>query len=212
MKFTICLLALSFAAASAVEETTEADLVITTTLPAIIPENDVSNDESEIPANHVNFLRQSDTVDNESTTVHFTELACTRNNTEWLACGPRCYQTCGFQPNANRARDVKQRKSRAYCASSNETGCYAGCFCKSGYVRFNDECVLPIQCPSKRLITVKRDMSCRLLSPATLNNFAIYFFSFLFTTLQFVLAASTKLTEHAELHASSTVTTMHSDH
>lgn len=169
MKFTVCLLALSFCAViSAVDEsTTESDLVITT-LPAI-PENDVSsNDNDDVP---VKFLRQSDTVDSESTTVHFSELACTRDNMEWLACGPRCYQTCGYQPRDGREVNSKlQRKSKAYCASSNDTGCYAGCYCKSGYVRFHDDCILPIQCPSKRLITVKCNMPCWLLSRATLNN------------------------------------------
>lgn len=158
MKFTVCLLALSFCAViSAVDESTESDLVITT-LPAI-PENDVSRNDDDVPVNHVNFLRQSDIVDSESTTVHFSELACTRDNMEWLACGPRCYQTCGFQPRDGREVAL-ERKSRAYCASSNDTGCYAGCYCKSGYVRFHDNCVLPIQCPSKRLITVKCDMPC----------------------------------------------------
>lgn len=146
MKFTVCLLALSFCAViSAVDEsTTESDLVITT-LPAI-PENDVSsNDNDDVP---VKFLRQSDTVDSESTTVHFSELACTRDNMEWLACGPRCYQTCGYQPRDGReVNSTLQRKSKAYCASSNDTGCYAGCYCKSGYVRFHDDCILPIQCP-----------------------------------------------------------------
>jgi hypothetical protein len=95
---------------------------------------------------NVNLLRQND--DSESSTVHFTEMACTGDNMEWLSCGPRCSATCGFQP-----RDAR-RDSRAVCSPSNESGCYAGCFCKSGYVRFNDRCVLPVNCPRKRLINV----------------------------------------------------------
>lgn len=152
MKFSIFFLVFGFVVVNSADETTDADIVATT-IPAV-PENDVSNDE--IPVDHINFLRQSDTADSESSTAHFTELACTRDNMEWLSCGPRCYQTCGFQP-----RDAKQqRKSRAVCASSNDTGCYAGCYCKSGYVRLNDNCVLPTMCPRKRLITVKYYLSC----------------------------------------------------
>lgn len=109
-------------------------------------EQTTSSIETEEIPNNVNFLRQND--DSESSTVHFTELACTGDNMEWLACGPRCSATCGFQP-----RDAR-RDSRAVCSPSNESGCYAGCFCKSGYVRLNDRCVLPVNCPRKRLINV----------------------------------------------------------
>jgi Trypsin Inhibitor like cysteine rich domain len=77
-----------------------------------------------------------------TSTVHFTQMACTQENMEWNSCGPRCYQTCAFQP-----RGV--RKSRAVCETASATGCYAACFCKSGYVRINDKCILPVDCPSK---------------------------------------------------------------
>lgn len=77
-----------------------------------------------------------------TTTVHFTQLACTDNNMEWNSCGPRCYQTCAIQPR------LRTRVKRAVCESLVATGCHAGCFCKSGYVRFNDACVLPVDCPS----------------------------------------------------------------
>lgn len=156
MKFFIFFLVFGFvivsSSADEITETTGADFITTTEV--TVPENDVLSDE--IPVDNINLLRQSDNdAANESSTVHFTELACTKDNMEWLSCGPRCYQTCGFQP-----RDAKQRKSRAVCVSSNESGCYTGCFCKSGYVRLNDKCVLPTMCPSKRLITVKCFLPC----------------------------------------------------
>lgn len=77
-----------------------------------------------------------------TTTEHFTQLACTGTNMEYNMCGPRCYQTCAFQPRGTRS-------SRAVCESPSSSGCHAGCFCKSGYVRINDNCILPVDCPSE---------------------------------------------------------------
>ena len=78
----------------------------------------------------------------ETSTPHFTELACTEENTEYNPCGPRCYQTCAFQPKG-------ARQARAVCESASSNGCYPGCHCRSGYVKLNDKCILPIFCPSK---------------------------------------------------------------
>lgn len=77
-----------------------------------------------------------------TTTAHFTELACSGSHMEWNSCGPRCYQTCAFQPRG-------RRSSRAVCEMASLSGCHAGCFCASGYVRLNDKCVLPVDCPSE---------------------------------------------------------------
>lgn len=72
-----------------------------------------------------------------------TEEACIDENMEWNSCGPRCSQTCAFQP-----RGV--RKSRAICEPLlTSNGCYKGCFCKKGYVRLSDKCVLSENCPSE---------------------------------------------------------------
>ncbi len=70
-----------------------------------------------------------------------TELPIIKNCGEhetYHECGPRCYQTCTFASSTI-------RKSKAVC----ETGCNPGCYCDSGYVRFNDRCVLPETCPCK---------------------------------------------------------------
>lgn len=81
-----------------------------------------------------------------TTTAHFLENACTEANMEWNTCGPRCYQTCAFQP-----RGV--RRSRAVCeVATTASGCFTGCFCKKGYVRLNKKCVLSADCPSKFMI------------------------------------------------------------
>lgn len=109
-------------------------------------ENTTTTMSDEVP---MKFLRQND--DSESSTVHFTELACSVDeNAEYLTCGPRCQATCGFQP-----RDAR-RDSRAVCTTANDSGCYPGCFCKSGYVKLNDRCVLPVNCPRKYLINVTK--------------------------------------------------------
>jgi hypothetical protein len=82
-------------------------------------ENDISTDSPD----EENLLAST----TSSTTIHFTQLACTGQHMEWNSCGPRCYQTCAFQPRGSRV-------SRAICESASSTNCYPGCFCKSGYV------------------------------------------------------------------------------
>lgn len=74
--------------------------------------------------------------------------ACPEENMEWVSCGPRCYQTCAFQP----------RGARAVCepVTNAQAGCYPGCFCKSGYVRLNDKCILPVDCPSTYTLISKQ--------------------------------------------------------
>lgn len=111
--------------------------------------------EKEIKAEEVSTVSYVDEGTSTSTvaattTAHFTQLACTDENMEWNSCGPRCYQTCAFQPRAT------QRRSRAVCETMTASGCHAACFCKSGYVRLNDKCVLPMDCPSKLELNLKK--------------------------------------------------------
>lgn len=107
--------------------------------------NDVESD-LEVEADEVVTEESNDGVTQSSittTTESFLENACTEANMEWNTCGPRCYQTCAFQP-----RGVRQ--SRAVCEfTMTASGCYVGCFCKKGYVRLNSKCVLSADCPSK---------------------------------------------------------------
>lgn len=70
--------------------------------------------------------------------------ACPEDNMEWQPCGPRCYQTCAFQP-----RGAKQGRAVCESIANAQAGCYPGCYCKSGYVRLNDKCILPVDCPSE---------------------------------------------------------------
>lgn len=104
------------------------------------------NDEDiEIEANEVTTdapITDPSVTITSTTTLHFLEAACDDKNMEWNTCGPRCYQTCAFQP-----RGV--RRTRAVCETTMPTGCRPGCFCKKGYVRLNDKCVLSDDCPSK---------------------------------------------------------------
>jgi hypothetical protein len=100
---------------------------------------EIKVDEIEVISEE-NSSEPSSTV--STTTLHFTQMACTGEHMEWNTCGPRCYQTCAFQPRGS-------RQSRAICESASTTNCYPGCFCASGYVRLNEKCVLPVDCPSK---------------------------------------------------------------
>lgn len=101
----------------------------------------------------INAMQQQSTVaslsrDNLSTAEYPEHLGdpCPEEHFVWNACGPRCYQTCAFQPKSG------DRLSRAVCEAANENNCHTGCFCESGYVRFNDKCVLPIDCPTRACI------------------------------------------------------------
>lgn len=76
----------------------------------------------------------------ESTTANWVEQGCTKPNEHFEKCGPRCQMSCAFQMRVS---------GRAICESVFSGNCHAGCFCDSGYVRFNDECILPVECPSE---------------------------------------------------------------
>lgn len=75
---------------------------------------------------------------NETAVSESSENKTCSENEIFIKCGPRCYQTCTFQ-------SVNVRSSRVACDSP----CIPGCYCASGYVRFNEKCVLPDSCPSK---------------------------------------------------------------
>ena len=129
---------------------------VTTVLPELQPETLTTKETGELNAGVTMKPRQND-VDYEiqvsdenvhveetisTTTLHFTQMACTIDHQEWMSCGPRCYQTCAFQPRGSRV-------SRAICEVASVSNCYPGCFCASGYVRLNERCVLPVECPSE---------------------------------------------------------------
>lgn len=86
----------------------------------------------------------------EIPSTQLSDENCTFENMEYKACGPRCYPTCAFQP-----REAT-RRARVNCGPASLTGCNAGCFCESGFVRFNDQCILPTDCPSKCLGKIKK--------------------------------------------------------
>lgn len=68
-------------------------------------------------------------------------LNCSDNEV-YTECGPRCYQTCAFQP-----RNGGGRRARSVCEGT--SSCQTGCFCKSGYVRFNGMCIPNDDCPTR---------------------------------------------------------------
>ena len=72
----------------------------------------------------------------------FAPLSNCSDNELYMECGPRCYQTCAFQP-----RNGGGRRTRAVCGAG--MSCQPGCFCKSGYVRFNGMCILNADCPTR---------------------------------------------------------------
>ena len=69
-------------------------------------------------------------------------IANCSDNELYMQCGPRCYQTCAFQP-----RNGGGRRTRAVCEGS--MTCQPGCFCKSGFVRFNGMCIPIADCPTR---------------------------------------------------------------
>jgi hypothetical protein len=62
----------------------------------------------------------------KTTTEHWSTKGCTGANEYFNSCGPRCVQTCTFQPRAH------GRTARAACESIFSGSCHAGCFCVDG--------------------------------------------------------------------------------
>ncbi|KAG5682388.1 hypothetical protein PVAND_011741 [Polypedilum vanderplanki] len=110
------------------------------------------DEETTIGIDILMQARQGENVDYEgdtenelpaSSTEHWSTQGCTKPNEYFNSCGPRCVQTCMFQPRAN------GRTSRAACESIFSGNCNAGCFCVDGYVRFNNQCIKPVDCPTR---------------------------------------------------------------
>ncbi|CAO1414017.1 unnamed protein product [Diamesa tonsa] len=81
--------------------------------------------------------------DYKEETLTFAPLIANCSDNElYMQCGPRCYQTCAFQP-----RNGGGRRTRAVCEGN--ISCQPGCFCKSGYVRFNGMCIQTADCPTR---------------------------------------------------------------
>lgn len=99
-------------------------------------QNEVEEEEEE-------EVTEEEEVIQESTPTLLSELGCTKPNEHFEKCGPRCQQSCAFQMRVS---------GRAICESILSGNCHSGCFCDSGYVRFNDECILPTECPSKLIL------------------------------------------------------------
>lgn len=121
---------------------------LTTVLPELEPDSltDLPYSSTEgFDGNVVTLLARDNELESEEESS-VTDAACPEDNMEWVTCGPRCYQTCAFQP-----RGAKEGRAVCESVASAQGGCYPGCFCKSGYVRLNDKCILPLDCPSMNI-------------------------------------------------------------
>ncbi|XP_070499771.1 serine protease inhibitor swm-1-like [Chironomus tepperi] len=78
-----------------------------------------------------------------STTENLATQGCNKANEYYNACGPRCQQTCSFQ------QRISGGNTRAICESIFSGSCHPGCYCQDGYVRFNDKCIKPVECPTR---------------------------------------------------------------
>lgn len=58
--------------------------------------------------------------ENETVTPHWTEQGCPKSHESYNKCGPRCVQTCSFQPRVN------GRNTRAVCDSIFSGSCHPG--------------------------------------------------------------------------------------
>lgn len=62
-----------------------------------------------------------ETIETETTTVHWSKQGCTKANEEWNACGPRCQLECLYQPEIS-----GNKNSRAMCESIFKGSCIPG--------------------------------------------------------------------------------------
>lgn len=59
-------------------------------------------------------------------------------NALYQKCGTMCISACRFIPESDLAATLEE-------CDTNE--CIDGCFCKDGFVRYQDKCILPNECP-----------------------------------------------------------------
>lgn len=74
------------------------------------------------------------------------------DNGVYQVCGKKCILSCRYNP---AILDVAQTSND--CPN---TECIEGCFCKVGFVRYRDKCILPKECPqrSNKSIEFNTDM------------------------------------------------------
>lgn len=80
-------------------------------------------------------------------------------NAAYRKCGTKCILGCRFTPNI---LDVAVTPND--CENSE---CVEGCFCKDGYVRLEDKCILPKGCPvrSNKSIEFSTGVPKRIMKP-----------------------------------------------
>lgn len=118
---------------------------LTTVLPELEPDplTDLPDGAMEDSAVDAVTLQARDNELESEVESSVIDEACPEENMEWMTCGPRCYQTCAFQP-----RGAKEGRAVCEPVANAQAGCYPGCYCKSGFVRLHDKCILPVDCPS----------------------------------------------------------------
>lgn len=82
------------------------------------------------------------------------------NNAAYHKCSSKCVLGCRFIPHIS---DVAVTPNE--CENS---ACIDGCFCKVGFVRYKDKCVLPEECPvrSKQSIELNTEVPKLILKPS----------------------------------------------
>lgn len=66
---------------------------------------------------------------------------CIDSNEEYRKCGDSCVISCRY---ASSPSEIEASKND--CA---KTECVEGCFCKDGFVRHQNKCILPKECPAR---------------------------------------------------------------
>lgn len=85
-------------------------------------------------------------------------------NATYQKCGTKCVLGCRFIPNISDVAVIPND-----CESSE---CIEGCFCKVGFVRYEDKCVLPKECPvrSNKSIEFSTEVTKLVNKPSCSNE------------------------------------------
>lgn len=85
-------------------------------------------------------------------------------NATFQKCGTKCVLSCRFIPNVSNVAVTPND------CESNE--CVEGCFCKVGFVRYEDKCILPKECPvrSDKSIEFNTEIPKRVVKPSCSNG------------------------------------------
>lgn len=122
-----------------------------------------NNDDQTILIDFEKFQKFNHTNVGSSNKTN-VELCTNSENKEYRKCGNKCVLSCRYA--------LSTSNFSISTENCNETKCIEGCFCKNGFVRHHNKCILSKECPirSSRALKASDDRSGTFLKHLGLLN------------------------------------------